>query len=102
MAGSDQPLPENHAAPPPARKQSGSGRAGGSTVISVFSLSLLLVALVFAYVMKNDNLLVLLAGVIATNATTVVSFWVGSSASSQNKDETISGQLLSPNAAQQK
>jgi len=54
---------------------------------------LLAAALVFAYLIKNDNLMIVLTGVIATNATTVVNFYVGSSASSQAKDRTISNQL---------
>lgn len=68
----------------------------GGPVISVYSLTLLLIALVFAFFTKNENLLVILAGVVATNATTVVGFYVGSSRSSQAKDETISAQLLLP------
>lgn len=77
-------------------KPSASAPGWGAPLISIFSLALLLVALVFAYITKNDNLLVLLAGVIATNATTVVGFYVGSSASGQAKDATISGQLPGP------
>lgn len=71
-------------------------RAWGAPLVSLYSLTLLLAALVFAWIMKNDNLLVLLAGVIATNATSVVNFYVGSSASSQAKDVTISNQLPPP------
>lgn len=65
----------------------------GAPLISIFSLALLGAALAFAYLTKNDNLLIILTGVIATNATTVVGFYVGSSASSQSKDTTISNQL---------
>lgn len=75
------------------------GGYGGAIVISIFSLVLLMAALVFAYIMKNENLLVLLAGVIATNATAVVSYWVGSSASSQSKDMVISRQLPTPTSS---
>ena len=46
-----------------------------------------------AYLLKNEQLIIILAGVIATNATSVVNFYVGSSASSQAKDDTISKQL---------
>lgn len=88
---SDSPPPVS----PPAPKQP---RAWGAPLVSLYSLTLLLAALVFAYIMKNDNLLVLLAGVVATNATSVVNFYVGSSASSQAKDVTISGQLPTPPA----
>jgi hypothetical protein len=73
-----------------------STRAWGAPVVSVYSLSLLLVALCFAYLVKNDTLLTALVAVIATNATSVVSFYVGSSASSQAKDVVISNQLPTP------
>lgn len=73
----------------------------GAPITSFYSLTLLLAALVFAYITKNDNLMTILAGVIATNATTVVSFYVGSSASSQTKDATISSQLPNPPVAVQ-
>lgn len=71
-------------------------RAWGAPVVSVYSLTLLLAALCFAYLVKNETLLTALVAVIATNATTVVSFYVGSSASSQAKDQTISSQLPPP------
>jgi hypothetical protein len=83
--------------PPPTSAKPPPDKAGwGAPVVSVYSLTLLLVALVLAYIMKNENLLVILAGVIATNATTIVGFYVGSSRSSQAKDETISSQLPIP------
>jgi hypothetical protein len=65
----------------------------GAPIVSMFSLALLGAALGFAYLEKNENLLVILTGVIATNATMVVGYYVGSSASSQDKDATISAQL---------
>jgi hypothetical protein len=79
--------------PPP---QPVRNRAWGAPVVSVYSLSLLLVALCFAYLVKNETLLTALVAVIATNATSVVSFYVGSSASSQAKDVVISNQLPAP------
>lgn len=89
-----EPLPADPAAKPAsAVKTKGSW---GSTIVSVFSLALLLVALLFAFLTHNDNLLVILAGVIATNSTTIIGFWVGSSLSSQAKDATISAQLPTP------
>jgi len=69
----------------------------GAPVISVYSLTLLVVALAFAYLTKNDNLLVMLAGVVATNATACVSFYVGSSRGSQTKDNVIAMHLSSLN-----
>lgn len=78
---------------PPDPPQPSAKSSTGSALVSTFSLGLLLAALVFAYLTKNDNLLIILAGVIATNATSVVGFYVGSSVSSQAKDATISNQL---------
>lgn len=71
----------------------------GSAIVSVYSLTLLLVALIISYLVKNETLMTALIAVIATNATTCVSFYVGSSASSQSKDVVISGQLPQPPAA---
>jgi hypothetical protein len=68
-------------------------RRFGAPIVSVYSLTLMLAALAAAVYMKNEQIVVVLAGVIATNATAVVNFYVGSSASSQAKDETISKQL---------
>ena len=86
------PVPPPVAAPAPTPLS----QKRGEPIISVYSLTLLLCALVAAYLMKNDNLLIVLAGVIAANATSVVNFYVGSSASSQAKDATISAQLPTP------
>lgn len=80
----------------PASAAAAPARAWGAPVVSVYSLTLLLAALVFAYLVKNDTLLTALVAVIATNATSVVQFYVGSSSSSQAKDVVISGQLPPP------
>lgn len=61
----------------------------GAPVISVYSLTLLLLALVVVWWMKDQTLVNVVVGVIATNATTVVNFWVGSSRGSERKDEVI-------------
>jgi len=68
---------------------------GGMTLwaapaVSILSIGIFLAALLIAYISKSDTALTLLLGVAATNFTTVVSFWVGSSAGSQKKDATIS------------
>lgn len=96
VAGSDvsQTVPPADPVPPPAPQQS--VKSWGAPVVSVYSLSLLLVALCFAYLVKNDTLLTALVAVIATNATSVVQFYVGSSSSSQAKDTVISNQLPPP------
>jgi len=80
----------------PAPPSPAPARAWGAPIVSVYSLTLLLVALCFAYLVKNDTLLTALVAVIATNATSVVQFYVGSSSSSQAKDIVISNQLPTP------
>lgn len=86
MSGTSTPPPAPVSNPPRA----------GVLITSIWSMALLAAALALAFLTKNDNLLVLLVGVIATNATTVVNFYMGSSASSQAKDATISSQLPPP------
>ena len=61
-----------------------------SEVVSVLSLGLLATALVIAWWTKDASLPILL-GVVGSNATTVVSYWLGSSAGSKVKDSTIAG-----------
>ena len=78
--------------PPPTPLPS-SKRGFGAPVVSTYSLTLMLAALAAAVWMKNDQMIIVLTSVIATNATSVVNFYVGSSASSQSKDDTISNQL---------
>jgi hypothetical protein len=60
-----------------------------AVIVSIFALALFLVALMIAYYMKSDTALTLLFGAASANCTTVVSYWVGSSLSSQKKDDTI-------------
>lgn len=87
------PAPIPAPAPAPRRKKA---RGWDAPIISIYSGSLMLVALVFAYLTGNTNLMLTLAGIIATNMTTIVNYHFGSSAGSQAKDETISGQLPAP------
>lgn len=87
------PIPTAPAMPAPAKQ------SWGAPIVSFYSLTLLLAALCFAYLVKNDTLLTALVAVIATNATTVVSYYVGSSSSSQSKDSIISNQLPPPAAS---
>ena len=61
----------------------------GALGVSIYALTLFLAAIVVAWYKANDTLLTALLGVAATNATTVINFWVGSSRSSQKKDDTI-------------
>lgn len=64
----------------------------GAPLISMFTLVIFLVALVIAYIMKNETLVTAMLGVAAANATTVVNFWLGSSSGSHSKDVMISAQ----------
>ena len=61
----------------------------GAPIVSVYALTVFLVAIVVAYFAHDATLLNALLVVAATNATTVVSYWVGSSAGSQKKDATL-------------
>ena len=65
-------------------------------LVSIYSLTILLVALGVACYLNNATAITLLIGVIATNATTVVNYYMGSSHGSQAKDATIAGQLPTP------
>lgn len=62
-------------------------------VVSVFALAIFLAALGIAWWTKNENLGILL-GVAASNATTVVSYWLGSSSGSKTKDSVIASQTM--------
>lgn len=68
------------------------GHLWGSSIVSIYALTIFLAAMVIAYLMKNEVLIVALLSVAATNATTVVSYWVGSSSSSAKKDILIASQ----------
>lgn len=66
--------------------------------VSIFTLGIFLAAMVIAW-WTNNKSLDLLLGAAAANATTVVSFWLGSSSSSRAKDATIA-QITGPAPAQ--
>ena len=74
-----------------------STRGRGPVVISMVAQFTFLLALgaaaIIAWVKNDYTLLVAMAGVAATNATTVVSYWVGSSDGSAKKTD-----LLAPSA----
>ncbi len=65
----------------------------GAPVTAVISLSLLCVGMAVAYFSKNENAMMILIGIIGSNATTAVGYYLGSSRSSQMKDQIISNQL---------
>lgn len=64
----------------------------GSIVVSVLSLLIFVGVVVVALAVKNEQMLLMLVGAAIANAGTAVQFWLGSSASSQKKDETIATQ----------
>jgi heme O synthase-like polyprenyltransferase len=61
----------------------------GAIIISVVALLIYAGAFCAAIWLKSETLLNVLVGTAATNAATVVGFWVGSSASSRKKDDVI-------------
>lgn len=64
----------------------------GAIVASGIAGAAFIVALVIAYLSKDQANLPLLIGSVISNFSTVVSFWVGSSAGSQKKDEMLGSQ----------
>jgi hypothetical protein len=69
----------------------------GSSIVSVYILTIFLVALVIAFWVKNEVLIVALVSVAATNVTTVVAYWVGSSSGSAKKDSIIASHTTTIN-----
>lgn len=61
----------------------------GAVAISVVALVAYIFALLIAWWSKSNDTFVALCGVAATNATTVVSFWVGSSKGSADKTAAL-------------
>ena len=68
----------------------------GAVIVSVVALMIFLAAIVVAWKTQNPSLQILL-GIAGSNATTAVGFWLGSSFSSQKKDNTIASITGSPN-----
>ena len=67
----------------------------GSVAVSLFAEAIFVVALGIAWWTNNPALPVLL-GAAATNATTVVGFWVGSSTGSRTKDQVRAARHVPP------
>jgi hypothetical protein len=65
----------------------------GAILTSFVTMLAFAVALVFAYVYKDTQNLSLIIGAIIANATTVVSYWLGSSSGSARKTEILSGAI---------
>ena len=68
----------------------------GAPIVSVLAYGTFLAAIIIAMIVKNNELLVTLCGVAGANATTAVSFWLGSSKGSQDKDAKIATMTPSP------
>ena len=64
----------------------------GAPVVSVYALTIFLASIGVAAWLKYETVLIVLLTAAATNATNVVGYWIGSSAGSQKKDETIAAQ----------
>lgn len=67
----------------------------GAIVVSGLALAIFFAALGIAWWTKDSSLPILL-GAAATNATTVISYWVGSSSGSKAKDSVIAQQASAP------
>lgn len=61
----------------------------GAIGVSILTLLIFVAALVVALVFKNENMLLMLVGAAISMAQTAVGFWLGSSNSSKQKDDTI-------------
>ena len=61
----------------------------GQVVTSILASVAFLAALIVAYLADDKTDLTLIIGAIIANFTTTVTYWLGSSASSQKKDEII-------------
>jgi hypothetical protein len=64
----------------------------GVMIVSIVSLGLLAASLAISAWLRNDNAMLLIIGAIVSNATTVVSWWVGSSKGSVDKSARIAEQ----------
>lgn len=67
--------------------------AWGRVAVSAIGQILLAVALVMAYQLGNDTILNIVVGAIVANGTTIVQYYLGSSASSNKKDEVVAALL---------
>jgi hypothetical protein len=61
----------------------------GAIAVSVLASLSFTAALIIAYMAKDQANLSLLIGAVISNFSTAVSFWLGSSAGSQRKDEIL-------------
>jgi len=61
----------------------------GSITVSALTLVTFAGCLVWAYLTHDENAKALLVGAAVANSTAAVQFWLGSSAGSQKKDDTI-------------
>lgn len=61
----------------------------GAIAISVLAMAVFIACLVVALRLQDHNMLLMLVGAAIAMAQTAVGFWLGSSSSSQRKDETI-------------
>lgn len=68
----------------------------GAIIVSVANSIAFFAALAFAYWKGDTTSISLLVGAVVANASTVVSFWLGSSADSSRKTELMAAQQKQP------
>lgn len=61
----------------------------GAIAVSILTLLTFAGCLVIAYVSRDQTSIALLVGAVVANASTAVSYWLGSSRGSQKKDEIM-------------
>ena len=61
----------------------------GAIAVSVLTLITFAGCLVVAYLKQDQTSIALLVGAVVANASTAVSYWLGSSSGSAKKDDTI-------------
>lgn len=68
--------------------------------VSIYAMSIFLVALGIAYWSKDSSSLTMMMGAVITMATQVVNYWLGSSSGSSKKDDVIAAsQPVKPGGA---
>ena len=78
-----------HPAPDSAETGPAAGNQWGAIAVSIVGILTFDGALVISFVLKDPTMMALTVGAAVAMGTTVVNYWLGSSAGSQKKDETI-------------
>ena len=81
---------------PPATNGPKDAHYWGPIIVSTVALVTFTGALIVSWLSKDEGLLNLTVGASIANATSAVGYWLGSSASSAKKDETIAAAAAAP------